>query len=434
MISALLILILIIANGVFALSEMSLVSAKKVKLEQQAAEGSKGAERALALMSSPNRFLSTVQIGITLIGVLAGAFGGSALSKPLAALMAKVSWLEPYAQPISFTLVVILITYFSLVIGELVPKRVALSNPERYASSTSGLMTMIAKVAQPLVKFLSLSMNILLRILGVNPNQVESITSEEITLLLEQATQAGLVEEAEQDIVENVFMLGDRRVNSVMTSRPEITWLNTEDSAEALEQQIRSHPHNRYLVADGDLGQLKGVVMIRDLMLTGFPQTIDWSIIKTPLFVPETMTPLVLLEEFRKSQQHMAVVIDEYGEVEGLITVTDLLESMVGDLPDSNEQNNSFIVKRDDNSWLMDGLVSMDEFKNTLKLAQLPEGSSVDYQTLGGFVVAKLERIPKPSEKVFWQNLSFEVVDMDGQRIDKILVARVKKKAEEKKD
>jgi len=425
MISALVILLLIIANGIFALSEMSLVSSKKVKLEQL---DSKGAEQALNLMATPNRFLSTVQIGITLIGVLAGAFGGSALSAPLAAAMKRISWLEPYAQSISFTLVVILITYFSLVIGELVPKRIALSNPERFAVATAGLMTIIARVAQPLVKFLSFSMNFALRLLGVNPNNVESLTSEEITVLLEQATQEGLVERAEQDIVHNVFLLGDKRVNSVMTARPEIHWLDTELSADELQNYMKEHPHNRYVVADGDLSHVRGVVLVRDLLLSGFPNNLDWNVIQKPLYIPETMSPLNLLEEFKKQRQHLALVIDEYGELEGLVTVTDLLESMVGDLPDYSENSNPLAVKRDKNSWLVDGLLPIDELKNIFALDELPEGSAKEFQTVGGFLLSEFGYIPRPSDRVKWQNLVFEIMDMDGQRIDKILISKGKQK------
>ena len=424
MIEVLIVFILIVANGVFALSEMSLVSAKKVRLEQLAASGNKGASRALELMARPNRFLSTVQIGITLIGVLAGAFGGSALSQPLAALLAQIGWLAPYAQTISFGIVVILITYFSLVIGELVPKRIALSNPERFAVATSGLMTVIATVARPLVKFLSRSMNFVLRLLGVNPTQMESVTYEEVILLLEQATEAGLVEEAEQDIVENVFLLGDKRVTSVMTSRPEIIWLDTEKTADEIEQAIRNYPHNRYIVADGDLDHVRGIILVRDLLLSGFPKNLDWEVVKTPLYIPETMTILNLLEEFRLKQQHLALIVDEYGKVEGLVTVTDLLEAMVGDLPDSHETYNALAVQREDGSWLIDGLLTMDDFQELLELEQLPEGSGNAFQTIGGFVLFELERIPKASESFSWGGLTFEIVDMDGNRVDKVLLTR----------
>lgn len=424
MIEALIVFILIVANGVFALSEMSLVSAKKVRLEQLADTGNKGAIKALELMARPNRFLSTVQIGITLIGVLAGAFGGSALSQPLAALLSQVSWLAAYAKTISFTIVVILITYFSLVIGELVPKRIALSNPERFAVATAGLMTIIAIVARPLVKFLSTSMNLVLRLLGVNPNKMESVTYEEVILLLEQATEAGLVEAAEQDIVENVFLLGDKRVTSVMTSRPEIVWLDTEKTTDEIEQDIRSTPHNRYVVADGDLDHVRGMVLVRDLLLSGFPKTLDWEAVQTPLYIPETMTILNLLEEFRIKRQHMALIIDEYGKVEGLVTVTDLLEAMVGDLPDNDEGGNPLAVQRDDKSWLIDGLLTMDEFQNLLNLEQLPEGSGSTFQTVGGFMLSELEHIPEASETFSWADLNFEIVDMDGNRVDKVLVTK----------
>ncbi|MCA9835348.1 MAG: HlyC/CorC family transporter [Trueperaceae bacterium] len=431
MIEALIVFILIVANGVFALSEMSLVSAKKLRLEQLSAAGNKGATKALELMSRPNRFLSTVQIGITLIGVLAGAFGGSALSKPLAELLSKVAWLAPYAQTISFILVVVLITYFSLVIGELVPKRIALSNPERFAVATAGMMTVIATVTRPLVKFLSASMNLVLRLLGVNPDQVESMTYEEVILLLEQATEAGLVEEAEQDIVENVFLLGDKRVTSVMTSRPEIVWLDTEKTTEEIEQDIRNNPHNRYVVADGDLDHVRGVVLVRDLLLSGFPKMLDWETVKTPLYIPETMTILSLLEEFRLNQQHLALIIDEYGKVEGLVTVTDLLEAMVGDLPDINEGSNPLAVQRDDESWLIDGLLTMDDLQIFLELDSLPPGSGKDFQTVGGFVLAELEHIPQASETFSWANLKFEIVDMDGNRVDKVLVSKIPEASQE---
>ena len=431
MIESIIILLLIIVNGIFALSEMSLVSAKRVRLEQLAGEGNGGARRALELMENPNRFLSTVQIGITLIGVLAGAFGGNALSKPLAEVLDNISVLAPYAQSISFTLVVILITYFSLVIGELVPKRVALSNPERFATATSGLMTFVSRIARPFVLFLSASMNLVLRLLGINPRQVEEITEEEIAIMLEQATQAGVFEEAEQDIVENVFLLGDRRVNAIMTPRRDIIWLDINASGELLHEQIQTQPHSRYIVSDSELDKVLGTLLAKDLLSANLDDNEELkSRLTSPVYVPETTEALTLLETFKQSRAHILIVVDEYGSVEGMVTPTDVLEALVGDLPDHGETIPG-ASQRDDGSWLIDGLMTMDDFQELFDLDALPEGARRDYQTVGGFALAEIGRIPQPSERFDWEGLNFEVVDMDGSRVDKMIVKQSEQKPKE---
>ena len=434
MIESIIILSLILINGVFALSEMSLVSAKRLRLEQLAGEGSIGAKRAVALMERPNRFLSTVQIGITLIGVLAGAFGGNALSKPLARVLEGVSFLAPYAQSVSFTLVVILITYFSLVLGELVPKRIALSNPERFATLTSGLMTFISRIAHPFVLFLSSSMNLVLRLLGINPKQVEEITEEEIAIMLEQATQAGVFKEAEQDIVENVFLLGDRRVNAIMTPRRDIVWLNSHSSSEELLEQVRKQPHSRYIVSGGDLDKVLGTLPVKDLLSANLENRSELKkLLKTPVYVPETTEALTLLETFKQSRAHILIVVDEYGSVEGMVTPTDVLEALVGNLPDRGEAvPNTY--QREDSSWIIDGLMTLDAFQQRFGLPTLPEGARRDYQTVGGFALAQIGQIPKQGERFHWEGLSFEIASMEGSRVDKLILMQPETKKQTRED
>lgn len=418
----LIVLLLILINGVFAMAEIAVVSARKTRLQQQAGEGNTGARRALELAEHPNRFLSTVQIGITLVGILAGAYGGATLARHLDGYLNRFALIAPYSEGISLTAVVAAITYLSLVIGELVPKRIGLNNPEKVASLVAGPMHGLSVAASPLVRLLSASTDGLLRVLGVRKAQEAPVTEEEIAALLEAGTEAGVFEEEEHELVERVFWLGDQRAESLMTPRHRLVWLDLDDTPEAHREIIRTHRFSRYLVCRGSVDDVVGMVRVMDLLselLDGKPLDIP-SVLRNPLIVPDGMRALRLLELFRESGIHLAVVIDEYGGTEGIVTLHDVLEEISGDL---HVEADARIARRDDGSWLVDGSLSMDDFWEALELEERRATGRQEYRTLGGLVVTSLGHIPKAGEHFESHGLRFEVMDMDGHRVDKVLVS-----------
>ena len=420
----LVVFLLIVINGIFAMSEIAVVSARKTRLQQWAEEGNARARAALELANNPNQFLSTIQIGITLIGILAGAFGGATIARELAIILTNIPWLGPYSHPLSLGLVVLIITYVSLVVGELVPKRLALNNPEGVATAIATPMQLLSQITYPAVHLLGLSTELLLRTLGVKPSTEPPVTEEEIRALIEQGTQAGTFEEAEQEMVERVFRLGDRRVSAVMTPRTEIVWLDREASALEIRRTITESAHSRFLVADGSLDNVLGVVHAKDLLahILGEQVVNLEATLQQPLYVPESMRALKVLELFKQSGTHIALVIDEYGGIQGLVTPSDILEAIVGDLPEAGEQVEPLAVQRPDGSWLLDGMLPVDEFKDLFDLGELPGEDQGIYQTLAGFVIMQLGRIPAATDYFIWEGLKIEVVDMDGNRVDKVLV------------
>ena len=420
---ALVILLLIILNGLFSMSEIAVVSARKSRLEQWANEGDGKARAALELANAPNQFLATVQIGITLIGILAGAFGGATIASTIAVGLDEIPGIAPYSRPVSLAVVVLIITYLSLIVGELVPKRLALNSPERIASTMATPMRALARLASPVVYVLGLSTDAVLRVLGIRPVVEPPVTEEEIRSLIAQGTQAGMFEEAEQEMVERVFRLGDRRVSAVMTPRTEIVWVDSDASPEEIQQTIAESTHSRVLVAQGSLDDVLGVVHAKELLLPllrGEPLDLT-AVLRQPLYVPESMRALEVMELFKQSATHNALVIDEYGGVQGLVTPSDILEAIVGDLPEPGEQVEPLAVQREDGSWLLDGMLSIDDFKELFHLGRLPDEDQGVYQTLAGFVIMQLGRIPAVSDHFEWGGLRLEVVDMDGNRVDKIL-------------
>jgi putative hemolysin len=418
------VVLLILLNGIFAMSEIAVVSARKTRLRQWAEEGNAKARAALELANNPNQFLATIQIGITLVGILAGAFGGATIANELSVILNDISWLAPYSHPLSLALVVVVIAYLSLIVGELVPKRLALNNPERLAMAIAAPMQVLSRVAYPAVHLLGLSTELLLRALGMRPSTEPLVTEEEIRALIEQGTQAGMFEEAEQEMVERVFRLGDRRVSAVMTPRTEIVWLDREASALEIRRTITESAHSRFLVADGSLDNVLGVVHAKDLLahILGEQVVNLEATLQQPLYVPESMRALKVLELFKQSGTHIALVIDEYGGIQGLVTPNDILEAIVGDLPEAGEQVEPLAVQREDGSWLLDGMLPVDEFKDLFDLGELPGEDQGIYQTLAGFVVMQLGRIPAATDYFVWEGLKIEVVDMDGNRVDKVLV------------
>lgn len=423
------ILLLILLNGIFAMVEIAVVSARKSRLQHLANEGNKNAQAALELANSPNRFLSTVQIGITLIGILAGAFGGATIAENLASYFETIPSLAPYSEAIGIAIVVTAITYLSLIIGELVPKRLALSNPEFIASLAAHPMGILSKVSAPLVYFLTISTDFILQVLQVKPKE-EAVSVEEIRMLIREGTRVGVFETAEKDIVERTLQLGDRKVNMLMTPRKEIVWLDIDGSFKAIRSRVAKHPHSHFPVCRNTLDKVLGVVRTEDILANFLiEEKIDLrKFLHKPLFIPETTDGLKVLELFKKSGIHMALVVDEYGNVQGLISMTDILEAIVGDIPTIDELGEQEIRKRDDGSFLVDGLVPIDEFKEYFHINRLPGEKSGNYHTVGGFVMYKLGRIPTSGDSLELESLKLEVMDMDVNRVDKILVIPLKKK------
>lgn len=427
MLEAIIIFVLLLANGVLALAEIAIVSSRKARLAQLADEGNKGALAAIELASDPSQFLSSVQIGITLVGILAGAFGGATLSEPLAVLLAQVPFLAPYATQIAFVIVVVIITYLSLVIGELAPKRLALTNPERFATLIAPPMRVLARITAPLVRFLSFSTEAILRILNVPLTNEQTVTEEEIKQMIEEGTLTGVFEESEREIVGRVFRLGDLDVNALMTPRPEVVGLDIQDSEKALHRKLTHYPHTRFPVIRGTVDTILGIVATKDLtkqILDG--KSIDpASVMKPALFVPEGMSALALLERLKAERVHVAIVTDEYGSVSGLITINDLVEAIVGELPSPGELHEPEVVERQDGSYLVDGKLPTHEFKEKFNLKTLPDEEDGYYQTVGGFVMAMLGRVPRAGDSFAWNGWNVEVMDMDGRRVDKVLFARI---------
>jgi putative hemolysin len=422
-VEALLILLLLVLNGAFAMSEIAIVSSRKARLQQKAVEGSGAARRALELADQPNRFLATVQVGITLIGILAGAFGGATLARHLADWLEGFDAIAPYANALALAIVVGLITYMSLVIGELVPKRIGLTAPERIAMLVAQPMFFLSRLASPLVRVLSLSTDGVLRLLRVRPSDEPPVTEEEIAVMLEQGTRAGVFEEEERKLVERVFDLDARRVDAIMTPRPDITWLDPRDSPEVVCAKVTRDRHGRYPVCDGTLDAFIGIVDAKDawpLALAGQP--VDLRQLATqPLFVPGALTASRLLGLFRESGVHVAVVVDEYGSVAGLVTLNDVMEEITGQLrPDTQPR----IVQRTDGSWLVEGSVSIEELAAALGVDADARWPTRDFRTVAGLVVGRLRRIPHEADSIREGDLTLEVIDMDGRRVDKVLVSR----------
>jgi putative hemolysin len=421
------IFLLILANGVFAMSEIAVVAAKKVRLQQRAEDGDERARTALALAHDPSQFLATVQIGITMVGVLAGAYGGATIAEQLAVPIATLApQLAPYAGGLALALVVGVITVLSLIVGELVPKRIGLNNPEAIASWVARPMMVLSRIGGPVVTVLTASTNLVLRVFGIKGASEPNLTEDEIKALISQGAETGAVGATEENIVQRVFQLGDQRVAAIMTPRPDIEWIDVEASEEELREFLASHAHTQFVVCHGGLDEVLGIVRSADLLPMAFKGVnIDLrALTREALFVPDSMPAVQLLESFRGSHKHVALVMDEYGAVEGLVTVTDLLTAIVGDLPADAAEAMGEFVARADGSWLVDGSAAMEEVTAHFGLDPLPESEAGAYHTIGGFVMARLGRVPKAADQFEWGGMRFEVIDMDGRRIDKVLVMR----------
>ena len=418
--------VLILINGLFAMSEIAIVSVRRARLEQLQDDGSTRAEATLALVDDPNRFLSTVQIGITLVGIFAGAFGGATLAQRVTPLLTP--WLsDTAAQAISLVIVVSLITYLSVVVGELVPKRLALQYAESISLLVTWPMTLLSKLATPIVWLLSFSTDVLVRLLGVKETPNTAVSEEEIRIMLRQSSQAGIIEETEREMVEGIFRLGDWTVKTIMTPRHQIIWLDINATQEEIQYQLYHSPHARLPVCDGDLDHVLGIVHAKNLLANRLENNeFNLSEIMTkPIFVPETVHAQIILEKMRKTGIHLALIIDEYGQIEGLVTPFDILETIVGDIPTSSEIDAPRLIQRDDGSWFVDGLLVTYEFKQKFELENIELPGEDSYQTLGGFMIYMLSRMPQEGDFFVWNNIRFEVADMDGTRVDKILITAV---------
>jgi putative hemolysin len=427
----LIILVLILLNGVFAMSELALVSAKRMRLERRAEEGSRGARTAIALADNPSHFLSTVQVGITLIGIFTGAFGEASLVSRLAPQIETVGFLAPYAYEIALFVVVLGITFASIILGELVPKRIAMRHPEAMATLIAPPLNMLSVIMSPFVKVLSLTTEAIVRLLGIHEAKEDAPTEEDIAGMFKEGTDAGLFEKTEYDIVSRALRLDDRHLKALMTPRVDLVMIDLDAERRDILELISCHTYSRFPVYRGDRAQILGYVKVRDLLAQsvrhGSLEAVNIAhAVSDILFVPETVSAMVLLELFKKNRAELALIVDEYGDIQGMVTLSDVMSALVGDVTVIGEENDPDAVQRQDGSWLLDGGVDLDRFRDLMNTdVRFPDEGTGAYHTLAGFVLYQFGYIPKTSEFFEWGGYRIEVVDMDGNRIDRILVDRL---------
>ncbi|NML23296.1 HlyC/CorC family transporter [Pseudoflavitalea sp. G-6-1-2] len=410
---------LILLNGLFSMAEIALVSARKARLEAQANKGDKRAREALELASHPDTFLSTVQIGITLIGILTGIFSGEKLKSGIVIWLQQFDLTRPYSSGLATAIIVVAVTYFSLVLGELVPKRLGLSRPEAIAKNVAAPMRLLSLATYPFIWLLTKSTHLLVKLLGIKAKDTQ-VTEEEIKAIISEGTEQGTIEEAEQEIIERVFHLGDRNITSIMTHRSDIIWFDSSDNEVKMKEKIIREPHSVYPICEGSLDNLKGVVSLKDLYVTN-DLTVFGAIMKPALFVPENITAYTVLEKFKKQKIHACFIVDEYGTLQGMITLNDILEAIVGDLPQMDIEDYE-VREREDGSYLVDGQIPFYDFLTHFEKTEWMNEGEQEFDTLAGFILHKLERIPQTGDTLDWQGFKFEIIDMDAQRIDKVLV------------
>ena len=424
-----LLFILILINGLFSMTEMAVVSARRARLQTFLDDGDQRAKTVLELLDNPNDFFSTIQIAISLIGVITGAVGAQTFAHYLVDVLVKVPFLKGIAQPLSVLLISMLITYFSLVIGELIPKRIATGNPEKIAMAMCGPIKALSVIFRPIVRVLSFSTDTGLKILGIKENEENTVSEDEIKVMIEQGKQDGVFEANEQNIVESVFRMSDRTVDALMTPRTELPWIDLESPMEESLKEIAESTYHYFPLVRGNPDDVIGVLSSKNLLdayIRG--EKIDLEkIAEPPLFVPESKPALSLLDDLKASESNFAVVLDEYGGFSGMITPYDLLNELVGDVTNIGDEPNDEddILVRADGSWNFDGLVDIEEFKEAIGVRELPDEDRVGYQTLAGFILSYLGTIPTVGKQFDWNNFHFEIADMDGLRIDRILVRRI---------
>ncbi|NUM54482.1 MAG: HlyC/CorC family transporter [Candidatus Hydrogenedentes bacterium] len=424
--------LLLLINGVFAMTEIAVVSARKARLRQMADQGSSGSKVALELSESPSQFLATVQVGITLVGIFAGAFGGATIAEIIDDWLQSIPVLAPYGESIGLGIVVICITYFSLVIGELVPKRIALGNPEGIASRVAVPMKLLSKIASPGVRLLSASTDALLYVLPFKPSAETAVTEEEIRLLMQEGLRSGAFNEVESEIVHSALELDQLTVEDIMTPRIKITWLDKNEPHEAVWHKIAVSGHTFFPVYEGTRDNIVGIVSIKALyanLAAGLPARIP-DLMTDPLVVPATQPVMQLLDTFRRTGKHIALVVDEFGGIDGLVALNDVMEAILGDFPSREERLRPDCKQRADGTWLVDGLVSIDRLQEILPGLVVSDEDAEDVQTLAGLVMKRLGRIPNEGEQFRYQDFQFEVIDMDRHRVDKLLIGRAPQQEE----
>jgi len=419
MVEIFLIIGLICINGLFSMAEIALVSARKARLESQANKGDEKAKLALELANHPDTFLSTVQIGITLIGILTGIFSGQKITGDIAAWLHQFPAIAQYSNGLATTIVVILVTYLSLVLGELLPKRIGLNNPEKIAKNVAKPMRVVSWITHPFIWLLTKSTNIIVKIFNLKGSD-NSVTEEEIKAIISEGTEHGAIEEAEQEIIERVFHLGDRNITSLMTHRSDIVWLDLNLKAKDAKSIIIEDVHTVYPVCEGNIDNIKGIVSIKDIYLSE-PESPISSIMKPAVYVPENNSAYQVLEFFKTTKAHYCFIVDEYGSVEGMITFFDILEAIVGETPETGD-NDYAILEREDGTLLVDGQLPFYDLLSRLNKTEWMNEGEGDFDTLAGFILHELQRIPATGDKMEWKGVKFEIMDMDGHRIDKVLV------------
>jgi putative hemolysin len=420
----LIILLLVLLNGAFAMSELAIVSSRRSRLMAMQKRGVRGADTALALADDPKRFLPTVQVGITMVGIIAGAFGGARLSGTVAHALEMLPFPVPFVQEVSFALVVLVITYLSLILGELVPKQLALRDPEKIAILVARPLALLARITAPMVWLLGASSALVLRFFGPAPTSDQSVTEEEVKAVVAEGAEAGALETEERHMIERVLRLGDKPVRALMTPRNDIAWLDRNEPLENLPERLRASHVTRFIVADGRVDNVVGVVAAKDLLdqlLAGGPMSLD-AALRQPMVLPDTLTALDALERLRGDPLGMALVLDEYGSFEGMVTASDLLEAIIGELGPTEPMPSEAAVLRFDGSLLLDGSMPSDELRARLDLPEMPGAGT--YHTVAGLMLALLQRVPREGDRIVWAGWRFEVVDMDGRRVDKVLANR----------
>lgn len=426
--------LLIVANGVFSATEMAIVSARKPRLEQMAAKGSEGAAAALRIAKDPNQLFSTIQVGITAIGIITGMLGAASLAEPLADVLDEVPALAPYAHMLSLFLIMSIVTFLTLIIGELVPKRVAVNSPESISAAVARPMHFFSVLNTPIVWFLTVSTNAVVRLLGIRIVPERPVTEEEIRFMIHQGARLGTFDKEEPELIDRVFRLNDVPAEYVMTARPQLIWLDLAESEKSLADILLQCPHTRLPVGFESLDDFRGMADVRELLKDRlrYPDRTWHELIearvRTPLYIPETLTLNKTLDLFRSKNAHEAIILDEYGALEGLITLHDILEELLGTMPGSvyeRIQERNRIIRRSPNSWLIDGLLPIEEFKEFFEIhSLLPKEGEDYYKTLGGFVIYLFGFLPKETDKINFHSFTFEVIDIDNYRVDKILVTR----------
>jgi putative hemolysin len=419
----LLILGLILLNGLFSMAEIALVSARKARLEGQANKGDKRAKEALELASHPDTFLSTVQIGITLIGILTGIISGEKLKTSFIEFLNRFELIRDYSYGIATAIIVIIITYFSMVLGELVPKRLGLARPEAVSKFLAKPMRYLSIITHPFIWLLSKSSNVLVKLFNIKTTE-NQVTEEEIKAMISEGTEQGAIEEAEQEIIERVFHLGDRTITSLMTHRSDLIWFELDDTEASIREKILQEPHSMYPVCDGEVDNIKGVVSLKDLYVAA-DLTKFKDLMQPPLYVPENNTAYQVLEKYKQSKIHTCFIIDEYGSLLGMITLNDILEAIIGDLPEAR-QDDYEITEREDGTFLVDAQIPFYDFLSRFEKTEQMNDNEREFDTLAGFILDELKRIPQTGDKFEWEGFTIEIVDMDAQRIDKVLVSREK--------